>query len=210
MHGARRLVILPGVTIAPIRRVLRLGSLCLAVSSCGDDDVTSGSSRSSEPESAPEHVQSAAEVQCSGLSWTEEAAAFEDEVLRLVNEQREAGATCGGQQAPPVPALEFDATLLCTARAHSRDMLEQGYFGHDSQDGRRPSERIEDAGYQFSLMGENIASGQPTPEAVMDSWMRSPDHCENIMNGRFIDAGIGYDTAGQGQHVWTQNFGAPR
>lgn len=180
--------------------------------SCGDDSAdsdTSGPGLGTVPEGSVQQPESAADVRCTGLAWTAEAAAFEDAVLLLVNDQRERGATCGARRHPAASPLALSATLVCTARAHSRDMLEQDYFDHTSRDGRSPGDRVVDAGYRFSTLGENIASGQRTPEAVMDTWMQSTGHCENIMSDAFVDVGIGYDTGGDRQHIWTQNFGRP-
>ncbi len=150
---------------------------------------------------------SSEDVECSGITSSAEATDFEDVVIALVNEQRQAGATCGGQRMPSVPELTINPVLVCTARAHSLDMLEQDYFEHDSQDGSSPGDRLSAAGYDFRAMGENIALGQPTPESVMSTWMDSPGHCSNIMSGDFADIGVGYASDGERTHLWTQNFG---
>ncbi|HYY10161.1 MAG TPA: CAP domain-containing protein [Kineosporiaceae bacterium] len=121
-------------------------------------------------------------------------------MLRLVNAAR---ATAGCR------ALTSNATLVGVARAHSRDMGEHGYFSHDSQDGRSPFDRMRAAGYRGTLMGENIAAGQPTAAAVMDAWMKSPGHRANILNCGFSEIGVGVATvAGSPMRVyWTQDFG---
>jgi uncharacterized protein YkwD len=124
----------------------------------------------------------------------------EAEVLRLVNVER-AAAGCS--------ALGSNSILLAVAREHSRDMGEHGYFAHNSQDGRSPFDRMRAAGYSGGLMGENIAAGQPTPAAVMDSWMHSEGHRANILNCGYHSIGIGVATV-QGSPFgiyWTQDFG---
>ncbi|OYO16909.1 hypothetical protein BI335_09110 [Enemella evansiae] len=122
----------------------------------------------------------------------------EQEVLRLVNVER-AKAGCG-------PVTENPA-LASSARAHSTDMAQNNYFSHTSQDGRSPFDRMRDAGYTGNRMAENIAAGQPTPVAVMESWMNSAGHRANILNCAYTDLGVGYATGGQYGTYWTQNFG---
>jgi uncharacterized protein YkwD len=87
---------------------------------------------------------------------------FESDVVDLVNVEREA------QGLHP---LTSDERLATASRDHSEDMGLQGYFSHDSLDGRHFFERILDAGYAYSYCGENIAAGYSTPEAVVQGWM---------------------------------------
>ena len=137
-------------------------------------------------------------------------AAFEDQVLVLVNQRRAAGATCGGAPYAPVAPITMNGALRTAARLHSQDMAAQNYFSHTSLDGRTLSQRLTNAGYAGAFpWGENIAAGQPTPQAVVDAWMSSPGHCTNIMNGSYRAMGVGYafragSTYG---HYWTQDFG---
>ncbi len=136
--------------------------------------------------------------------------AFEQQVLTLVNDHRASGATCGSTAYPAVPPLSMDANLRTAARDHSADMAANDYFSHASLDGRSFSDRISDAGYTGGFpLGENIAAGQSTPQAVVNAWMGSTEHCENIMKAGFADIGIGYGFVGSSTygHYWTQNFG---
>jgi uncharacterized protein YkwD len=121
-------------------------------------------------------------------------------VLTLVNKER-ASAGCA--------ALRSNAILVAVARAHSKDMAVNGYFDHNSQNGRSPFDRMRAAGYRGGLMGENIAAGQPTPAAVMDAWMHSAGHRANILKCGFKVIGIGvYKLAGSPFRIyWTQDFG---
>lgn len=141
-------------------------------------------------------------------AWVE----FEEEVLVLVNENRTAGANCGGQAFSATHELVLDERLRCAARLHSLDMAERGFFDHVNPDGVDPAERVVEAGYAYSITGENIAAGQRTPEEVVAGWMASPGHCQNIMLPEFSELGIGYvaDPGASFPHYWTQNFGHPR
>lgn len=144
-------------------------------------------------------------------AWTQ----WEDEVLLLVNEYRAAGANCDSQgQFAATQPLAMDAILRCSSRLHSLDMFERDYFDHTNPDGEDPFDRMEDAGFSGSYMGENIAWGQSSPTAVMEAWIDSDGHCANVMNPNFTLLGVGYypgsDNWRDGQHFWTQNLGAPR
>ena len=118
----------------------------------------------------------------------------EQQVVDLVNEAR-ADAGCS--------ALDIDARLTRAAQGHSTDMSDNDYFSHTSQDGRTFVDRVKAAGYP-SPGAENIAMGQRSPEDVMDAWMNSDGHRENILNCDLQAIGVGLDTAGW---YWTQDFG---
>ncbi|MCZ4611269.1 CAP domain-containing protein, partial [Streptomyces sp. Lzd4kr] len=120
------------------------------------------------------------------------------QVVALVNKER-ANAGCG--------PLEEDSLLNKSAQGHSDDMAARDFFDHTNPDGADPGQRITAAGYRWSTYGENIAMGQQTPAAVMESWMNSPGHRANILNCSFKDIGVGIHN-GPGGPWWTQNFGA--
>ncbi|MGW6905081.1 sigma-70 family RNA polymerase sigma factor [Streptomyces sp. NPDC054940] len=120
------------------------------------------------------------------------------QVVALVNKERSA-AGCG--------PLAEDTLLNKAALGHSEDMAARDFFDHTNPDGEDPGQRITAAGYRWSTYGENIAMGQQTPEAVMESWMNSPGHRANILNCSFKDIGVGIHK-GSGGPWWTQAFGA--
>lgn len=136
----------------------------------------------------------------------------EQRVLQLVNEVRKVGATCGAKQMPPVGELTWNDVLATAARLHSEDMCKRKFFDHTNPDGKSPFDRMTAAGYKYAAAGENIAAGQTSPEDVMSGWMKSPGHCENIMNALFTELGVGYAACAGGQYpsYWTQKFGKPR
>jgi hypothetical protein len=88
-------------------------------------------------------------------------------------------------------------------------MAQQNYFSHTSLDGRQFNQRIAAAGYSYSTVGENIACGYSTPQAVMNGWMNSSGHRANILSASFCDIGVGYafGAASSYGHYWTQDFG---
>ena len=119
----------------------------------------------------------------------------EAEVLALVNHQR-AQNGCGD--------LEWHDGLADVARAHSADMAARDYFSHTTPEGVDSFERAEAAG--LSARAENIAAGQPTPSAVMDTWMNSAGHRANILDCSLGSLGVGVATGGSYGIYWTQLF----
>ncbi|GAA5023230.1 CAP domain-containing protein [Actinopolymorpha pittospori] len=122
--------------------------------------------------------------------------AYENAVVSLTNAAR-SDAGCG--------PLRSDERLRTAARGHSADMAARDYFDHNSPDGRTPWDRIEAAGYDAPA-AENIAGGQPTPQAVVDAWMNSEGHRANILNCKIKAIGVGVHL-GEGGPGWTQDFG---
>jgi uncharacterized protein YkwD len=97
------------------------------------------------------------------------------------------------------PPLEWDARIAEVAMAHSRDMVERGYFSHTSPDGRSLVDRLWAAGVRFATATENIAHGRLTSGAVFDQWHASPVHLANMLDCRYTRHGVGR----HGSH-WTQ------
>ena len=84
------------------------------------------------------------------------------------------------------------------------------YFSHTALDGRSFDARIRGAGYSGNTpLGENIAAGQVSPQSVVDGWMASVGHCENVMKAGFQDLGVGYAFLSWSpfRHYWVQVFG---
>ncbi len=101
------------------------------------------------------------------------------------------------------------------ARQHSTDMGVNDVWSHTGSDGSSPGDRISAAGYGSSHWGENIAAGHNSPEAVMNTWMNSPGHRENMLTCAFQHIGVGYhyqinDGGTYGyRYYWTQIFARP-
>lgn len=108
---------------------------------------------------------------------------FETELLRLVNDHRLAIG-----QSPLIPATR----LGDAARAHCRHMIDHRFFSHAAPEGLTPAERLTLANVDWSSVGENIAAGYSTPQAVFDAWMASPEHRANMESPAFTFAGAGY------------------
>jgi uncharacterized protein YkwD len=121
---------------------------------------------------------------------------IEDHVVQLVNAER---------RRRHLGTLRIDERLRRSARAHSADMAERGFFGHRAPDGRVPADRIRERGHPQPA-AENIARGQADPPTVMRAWMNSPQHRANIMHPQVRSIGVGLHR-GSGGPWWTQHFG---
>lgn len=165
--------------------------------------------RSARPEPLAVRAQALQGYCDSVTTWDPAWVDFEAEVLAEVNRRRAAGATCGGVARRPVPALTLDSRLRCAARLHSQDMATKAFFSHTGSNGSTFVQRIQAAGYSFTAAGENIAAGQTTPASVVQGWMNSTGHCNNIMNPNYTQLGVGYYRGGPYGHYWTQDFGRP-
>jgi len=55
-----------------------------------------------------------------------------------------------------LPPLAFDARLYRAARGHTLDMLKEGYYSHDSPDGRTYEDRIREANYESADSREAV------------------------------------------------------
>ncbi len=112
--------------------------------------------------------------------------------LELVNEVRAHGARCGQRSFQPAPPVRLSGTLASVAFGHAADMAKHNYFEHEDLQGRSPADRVRAVGYREKLVGENIAYGPKSAEEVVQGWLSSPGHCQNIMDPRFAEMGIAY------------------
>lgn len=119
------------------------------------------------------------------------------EVLRLTNNIR---AEYG------LGMLSWSDSLAEVGREHCIDMAARGYFDHTSPDGLSPFDRMHKKGIWFTYAGENIAAGQVDPEAVVEAWMNSPEHKENILTPEFTYMGACMYRGGDYGIYWGQEF----
>ncbi|WP_431805021.1 CAP domain-containing protein [Halobacillus andaensis] len=123
-----------------------------------------------------------------------EVSEFEQQVVDLTNEER------AKQGLEP---LELDVELSGVAKDKSLDMQQNNYFSHDSPTHGSPFDMMNEYGIDYTTAGENIARGQTSPEEVVQGWMNSEGHRENIMNESFTHIGVGHAEDG---NYWTQMF----
>lgn len=102
------------------------------------------------------------------------------------------------------PALVMNEFMVETARRHSRDMASGATpFGHDGFD-----DRVRIIGNRLGPIhaaAENVAMGQMTAREVVDGWIKSPGHRENML-GDYTLTGIGTARKDDGTIYFTQIF----
>lgn len=128
--------------------------------------------------------------------------AWEADVLQRVNnERRNAGL------AP----VRYSAMLEQQAAAYACELIEYHFFAHVNPVTRSTlADRADEFGYAYWVIGENLAAGQTTPAKVMEDWMNSPGHRENILNPDFTELGVSVRVGGDHDIYWVQEFGRPR
>jgi uncharacterized protein YkwD len=124
----------------------------------------------------------------------------EQAVIDLTNAER---------KKADLPPLKADAKLMAAARAHAANMAKQDKLEH-KLDCREPKDRVEAAGYEYSLVGENIAWNAKSPKQVVEGWMGSELHKENILKTEFTEIGVAVAKSEKGERYWVQVFGTPR
>jgi uncharacterized protein YkwD len=144
----------------------------------------------------PESGQAPAKAK-SALS--EEDKAFVRDLLDAHNRER---------SAEKLPPLASDSALTTAAQSHAEDMAAHRKMTHDGSDGSTAPERLKRQGYKYQNMGENVAEGQRNVAGVMQTWMNSPPHRENIL-GKFTQAGIGLARDDEGNPYYCVDLGTP-
>ncbi len=119
---------------------------------------------------------------------------YENEVIRQVNEIR---------RNYGLSELSANWQLSRVARYKSQDMHDKHYFSHTSPTYGSPFDMMKAFNISYRYAGENIAMGYTSPTAVVNGWMKSTGHRENILNKNFTEIGVGYVADG---NYWTQMF----
>ena len=126
----------------------------------------------------------------------------------IIDETNKARITAG------LSPLRTDQLLARSAQLKTEDMISLQYFEHESPTGVAVSDLGKKVGYDYIIMGENLALGDfRNAKDLVNAWMESPGHRANILNEMYQDIGI-YAVKGtyEGQEVWfaVQHFGAQR
>lgn len=105
--------------------------------------------------------------------------------------------------------LAWDGKIAGTARTHSEDMAQNGYFDHINLQGLSPFDRMTRDGISYRVAGENIAYGQFNAIFVHEAWLNSLGHRQNVLYADFQRLGVGVAFSNSGQPYYTQNFYTP-
>lgn len=133
----------------------------------------------------------------------ESHAGYTDEMLRLVNEEREKAG---------IMPLELDDTLTAAANIRAKEICE--VFDHTRPNGENFRSLLKEMGTDASYAGENINKGTfENPESAMELWIHSETHKNNILNPNYKHIGIGYAFESESKGVfddtvshWVQIF----
>jgi uncharacterized protein YkwD len=86
--------------------------------------------------------------------------------------------------------LRLNAQLTAAADDRMRDMFAKHYFDHVSPDGIDPFSWVDRRGYNYTEVGENLAVGYRSAADVVDGWMHSEHHRENVLGRDYDEIGI--------------------
>ncbi len=136
------------------------------------------------------------------------AGEMEQLMYELVNRDRADPANRAETNGRALP-LRWNERLAAVARAHSLDMMNQGYFAHQDPQGRSVATRVEAAGMAWQAVGENIAvydSVHGAQTAFMNEPRFAKNHRANILSSDFTEVGIGIVQVPDGSLFITQDF----
>ena len=129
---------------------------------------------------------------------------YQSEFLNLINEKRRIGCKCNGVKYSKLPPLVWNKQLEIASQAHAEYIYKNKILTHRSKNGARTQQRLEKAGYSWRSFAENVAQGYDTPAEVLQAWIESPSHCQNLM-GNYSEMAI----TKKGDY-WVQDFGTPK
>lgn len=126
-----------------------------------------------------------------------------DKLYQLTNEQR---------QNNSLSPLSLNSTLNLAAQRKAENMFAENYWSHYSPDGKTPWDFILGAGYQYEYAGENLAKNFLFSNGVVDAWMDSTTHRENILKKEYTEVGYAIVNGilnGEQTTIVVQEFGKP-
>lgn len=153
---------------------------------------------------APQAVKT---VELGPIALTDDAASvidpttqgFDDNIADLLD------ATNVARQNNGAKPLAMNSKLNISGKSKCDDMVNRNYWEHNDPDGHDPYRFISKAGVSYSQAGENLAYGFKNSREVVDGWMKSPSHKENLLNSDYTQVGFGVcesdDFIGQGKQT---------
>ncbi len=182
-----------------MRRILSMLAACvlscsLAACGGGDSDNTlstgvggSTSTRNSTPPGVtPAPVTALQDITGTGMDARQQA--FASEVFRLVNVYR---------QANGLAVVAWEAPITAVAQLHTTYQRTEGRLTHAGPGACTvPSiclaNRLNTGAVTFVSAGENVAHGHLTAQQVMDGWIASPLHNDNLLDATWTHMGVGF------------------
>lgn len=111
-----------------------------------------------------------------------------------------------------LPTLQYNERLSVAAQKKAQDMFDKGYWAHFAPDGVTPWSFIISSGYQYEFAGENLAKNFLFSQDVVEAWMDSPSHKENLLRADYTDVGYAVVNGvlkGEETTLVVQMFGKP-
>lgn len=124
-------------------------------------------------------------------------------LIELTNRER---------QKYDLPILTANQLLTKAAVNKAQDLLQQDYFAHTTPQGKPFYSWIQETDYIYSSAGENLAIFFNENQDIVQAWMKSPAHRQNILDHRYQEIGIATLTGEFKQEQTTvvvQIFGEP-
>jgi uncharacterized protein YkwD len=122
-----------------------------------------------------------------------------EQLLALVNDERSKAG---------LGTLALNGALVAAAQAQAEGMSTQGILSHQLPGGPSLEAKVKAAGYVgWSALGEAVAQGPDSPEAVLALWLGSASHRATILNGAYADAGVAHYYSTATGHFWALELG---
>lgn len=107
--------------------------------------------------------------------------------------------------------LSVNSQLTLSAGQKATHMMTNNYWAHFAPDGTTPWSFMRANGYDYVYAGENLAKGFTDSETIVDAWMKSPSHRENLLSPKYNEIGFAIlegNLAGEDTVLVVQMFGA--
>ena len=143
------------------------------------------------------------------------AAPSAEAAMRRLNEIRMRGAACRAGTTSTAAPITWSESLAAAAKVQAGEMARLHRMGHLDSQNRGLADRLHAMGYRYSLAVENVGVGYASLEEVVDAWLESEGHCENLMNAGVLEFGLACIDAGAAdapaeRRYWTLVLGAPQ
>lgn len=89
-----------------------------------------------------------------------------------------------------LPPLQLNTSLSAAAAQKAQDMFAHNYWSHTSPEGKTPWDFIVFSGYEYTMAGENLAKNFSDSGGVVQAWMASQTHRDNIIKPGYQDVGF--------------------
>ena len=109
--------------------------------------------------------------------------------------------------------VKMNNLLSSAAEKKAEDMFKYNYWSHTSPSGVQPWDFILGENYDYIYAGENLARDFSTSKGVVNAWLDSPSHRENLLNTKYVDMGLAVvngELDGAETTLVVQMFGTPR